>query len=128
MSALLRPPLKKSLVVWLVICMTLLSFVPRDAVAMLIPPDSPAGPEQSRDRDLQQIRVMLESKVVGQRLQDLGLTAEEIQAKMSQFSDDQIHQVAQNLDDLGAGGFHALLIVIGVVVGAIILFLVLLGH
>ncbi len=131
MSTFMRSPLRNGLVTCLVVCMMLLGFLPRDVMAMPIPSNSSTVPEQpigQRDRDLREIQTRLESKLVAQALSSLGLTAEEIQAKISQLTDDQIHQVAQDLNGVQAGGFHGLLIAMAVVGGIILLFLLLVGH
>jgi hypothetical protein len=42
--------------------------------------------------------------MIGERLIQMGLTPEEIQKKLSQLSDQQIHQLALQLDELKVGG------------------------
>ena len=74
-----------------------------------------------RTGDLQTVQAALESKLVRQRLADLGFTAEEVGARVAQLSDEQIHQVAQRLDQvrIGQDGFGVvigLLVVAGLVV------------
>jgi hypothetical protein len=46
---------------------------------------------------------VLETKLVKQRLQDLRFTPDEVSARLAQLSDEQIHQLAQRLDDLRVG-------------------------
>jgi hypothetical protein len=43
-------------------------------------------------------------KMVRERLKAFGFTADEIEKKLSQLSDQQIHQVAVSLDELKVGG------------------------
>lgn len=43
-------------------------------------------------------------KMVSERLHSFGFSQEEIQARLNQLSDDQIHQVALQLDELKVGG------------------------
>jgi len=57
-----------------------------------------------RESDLQKIRSVIETKMIGERLKQMGLTPEEIQKKLSQLSDQQIHQLALQLDELKVGG------------------------
>jgi len=57
-----------------------------------------------RASDLDKIRKVLEMKMVRERLKAFGFTADEIEKKLSQLSDQQIHQVAVNLDGLKVGG------------------------
>src|ERR671923_2306949 len=77
--------------------------------AMLIPADPSAAQDQpalQRHEDLQKIQGVLEAKIIRQRLEDLGFSADEISAKVKSLSDEQIHAVATQLDSLTVGGFH----------------------
>lgn len=65
-----------------------------------------------RIEDIQKIQSALESKMVGERLKQLGFTAEEIKAKLAYLSDDQLHQLALQVDELRVGGDVALAAVI----------------
>jgi hypothetical protein len=65
----------------------------------------PAGETaSSRQADIDAIQKTLESTVVKQRLTELGLSSGEALARVNMLSDEQIHQVASNLDSLQAGG------------------------
>jgi hypothetical protein len=72
--------------------------------------------------DLQKIQEVLELKMVSERLKQYGFTQEEIQARLDQLSDQEIHQVALNLDEWKVGG-NGLGIVISVLVIAILVVL-----
>ena len=73
-----------------------------------------------RVSDPQSIQKILEIKMVGQRLEQLGFSENEIQTRLNLLNDDQIHQLALNLDDIkvGSGGFEVLvvLILIGILI------------
>ncbi len=77
-----------------------------------------------RSSDLDKIRKALEMKMVGERLKELGFTLEEVEKRLSQLSDQQIHQLALNIDQLQVGGSGwAVLIVIlliAIIIGVII--------
>ena len=75
-----------------------------------------------RAEDLQKIQKVLEWKMVNEKLKELGFTQEEIQGRLDQLSDQEIHQVALNLDELKVGG-NGLGIVIGILVIAILVVL-----
>jgi len=60
--------------------------------------------------------------MVNEKLKELGFTQEEIQGRLDQLSDQEIHQVALNLDELKVGG-NGLGIVIGILVIAILVVL-----
>jgi hypothetical protein len=67
--------------------------------------------------------------MVWERLKDLGFTPEEIQGKLNDLSDHQLHQLAMKLDDLKVGG-DGVGIVIGVLVIIILVIVIiqLTGH
>jgi hypothetical protein len=96
-------------------------FSPSEVIAL-----SPA----ERSADVQKIQKFLEVKKVGERLQEFGLTPDEIQTRLSQLSDPQIHQLALKLDDLKVGGGDALgvIIVLLVIVILVIVILQATGH
>jgi hypothetical protein len=75
-----------------------------------------------RTEDLQKIQTVLESKMVSERLRQLGFMQDEIQARLCQLSDEQIHQLALNLDEVKVGG-DGLGVVIAVLVIAILVVL-----
>jgi hypothetical protein len=113
--------------VWMVVVGMLAGMAPMDAHAALMPSElttQAVVPVDQRAADLEQIQAKLESKLVAQRLSDLGLTSEEVQARIQSLSSEQIHQVAQNLDGVQVGGE---LILILAIVGAVVLVLALLG-
>lgn len=87
----------------------LLGILPVRSDAMLIPNDPPVAQGQTalqRLDDLQKVQAVLESKIVRQRLADLGFSANEITMKLNGLSDEQIHFVATQVDSLIVGGFH----------------------
>lgn len=89
--------------------------------------ESVSGP--NRVTDLQKVQSVLESKVVQQRLEDFGLTPEEINARLPRLSDDQLHQLATQIDALTPGGNGLGIIVALLVIAILVVILVyLLGH
>jgi hypothetical protein len=69
-------------------------------------------------------------KMVGQRLKELGFTPDEIQSRLNQLSDPQVHQLAMQIDNLNVGGNDALGILVALLVIAILVVILiwLLGH
>ena len=57
-----------------------------------------------RSADLGRIQKFLEMKMVQERLKDLGFTPEEIQGKLKDLNDQQIHELAMKVDDMKVGG------------------------
>jgi hypothetical protein len=82
-----------------------------------------------RASDLQKIQKFLEMKMIRERLKELGFTPEEIQRRLDDLSDLQIHQIALQLDELKVGG-DGLGIVIALLLIAVLVVLIiyLLGH
>ncbi len=68
-----------------------------------------------RVEDLQKIQKVLELKMVGERLKGFGFTQEEVQTRLDRLNDQQIHQVALNLDQLKVGGDGGVVITILVI-------------
>ncbi len=121
MRAGIRLILKRGLVTYLSIWVLVLGFT-QNSMAMLIPSALPQAQAESvvqRDLELRKIQSLLESKLVSQRLSDLGFTAQEIQQRLAQLPDEQIHQLAQHLDSLQTGG-DGLGIIIAILVIAIL--------
>jgi hypothetical protein len=65
-----------------------------------------------RSADLGKIQKVLETKVIKQRLTTLGFSQVEIQSRLDQLSDQQIHQLAQKLDELKVAGDSGTIIII----------------
>jgi len=57
-----------------------------------------------RASDMEKIQKAIETKMVGERLKQIGLTPGEIQKTLNQLSDQQIHQLSLQLDELKVGG------------------------
>jgi hypothetical protein len=121
---------KRYLVCYLIFAMFLIGITPRVEAAF-----SPSGPIAltpfDRAADLEKVRNLLEMKVVTQRLQDLGYSAEEIKGKLSEMTDAQIHAIAQKIDDLKVGqenGFVVIAAILVIIVAIIVLYNLLTGH
>jgi Family of unknown function (DUF6627) len=114
-------------VVWTLVFTTfMMGWFPPESTAMLAPADFGLN----RLEDLQKVQRVLESKMVQQRLEDVGLTADEIQGRLARLSDGQLHQMANQLDALMPGGDGGLGIVVAILVIAILVVILfyLLGH
>lgn len=115
---------RKALTIYLVLALLVLGCLPYDAMAVMIPSDlDSAGVAIGMDRaaDIQKIQTALESKLVMQRLTDLGLSVEEVQQSMAKLTTQELHNVAANLDGLQTGGELGLIIGILVVVVLVLL-------
>lgn len=108
---------------YLVVAMFIIGITPR-VYAGFSPSEAISMLSFDRSSDLEKIRKVLEMKMVGERLRDLGFTPDEIEKRLTQLSDHQIHQLALNLDQLQVGGSGwAVLIVIlliAIIIGVVI--------
>jgi hypothetical protein len=83
----------------------------------------------NRAVDLQKVQKVLESKMIRERLRQLGFTEEGIQNRLMQLSDEQIHRLALKLDELTVAGDtgEAILIVLLIAV-IVVLVLYIMGY
>ena len=75
------------------------------ALATLVP-SKPISQEMQSQREIevQKIQRALENKLVQEKLKAYGLSKEEIESKLSQLSDEEIHILAKASDKVLAGG------------------------
>jgi hypothetical protein len=114
---------------YLVAAMFIIGIAPR-VDAGLAPSEIIAIVQGERTADLEKIRQALEVKAVSERLNQLGFSGEDIRNRLVQLNDQQIHQIALQLDDLKVGQSDALGLIIAVLVIAIlvVVLLKLTGH
>ena len=126
MKMLLRTTVFTPVMIWtLVVTTFVLGWFPPEGGAMLAPATSATVSDPGRAEDLQSIQRVLEDKLVQQRLEDFGLTPEEVNAKLAGLSDSQLHQMASQLDALMPGGQIGLLVTLLLVLVIIILLVIL---
>lgn len=101
----------KNVTTLLIVTMTLLSIAP-PVNAGFIPSVDP-GHEATLGQDLEVISTVLENKVVKQRLNDLGYSDQEIQERLNQLTNEEIHKLALQMESLNQGG------VLGLVIGVL---------
>jgi predicted flavoprotein YhiN len=124
----MRMPFMKQISWYLVMAMFIIGIAPK-VDAGFAPSEIIALSQMERTADLQKIQNILEAKAVKERLSQLGFTRDEIHQRFSQLSDQQIHQIALQLDDLKVGqdglGVVIALLVIAIL---IVVLLKLTGH
>lgn len=76
--------------------------------------------QQDREAQIETIRKALENKQVREKLLGHGLTAEEVDAKLSQMNEQQIHMLASASDKVLAGGDIITILIIVILVILII--------
>ncbi|MCX5912519.1 MAG: PA2779 family protein [Deltaproteobacteria bacterium] len=125
----MRTPLKKWIVWYLVAALFVIGITPR-VYAGFAPSEGFALTSGERASNLDKVQKFLEMKMVRERLKDLGFTPEEIQGKLNDLNDQQLHQVAMKMDDLKVGGDSGLGIVIAILVIVILVIIIvqLSGH
>ena len=99
----MKVPFFKPIAWYLVLAMFLIGIVPR-VEAGFVPSEIAGLSEIDRTKDMETIRQILETKIVKQRLEALGFSHEEINSRLSQLDDREIHQLALQLDELKVGG------------------------
>jgi hypothetical protein len=125
----MKIPLRKWITGYLVVAMFVIGITPR-VYAGLSPSEAIRLSPEERTSDLQKIQKFLETKMVRERFKELGLSADEIQVRLSQFSDSQVHQLALKLDELKVAGsdFLGVIILLLVIAILVVLLIQLTGH
>ncbi len=125
----MRIPLMKHVSWYLVAAMFIIGIAPK-VDAGIAPSEAIALQQTDRASDLEKIQKIIETKMVSDRLEKFGLTQDEIQKRLGGLSDQQMHQLALQIDDLKVGKDDALGIIIALLVIAIlvVLLLQLTGH
>ena len=121
-------PFMKHVAWYLVIAMFIIGIAPR-VDAGLVGSEITSLMQVDRTAELENIQKFLETKAVSKRLEQFGYTQDEVQKRLTQLSDQQIHRIATKLDDLKIGGDGAgIVIALLVIVVLVIVILQLTGH
>ena len=117
--------------IYLAFAMFVLGSVPTDLFAAMTPSavvTLDGGID--RDADMYRIQKVLETRLVSERMAELGLTPDEISQRMSKLDDNTVHELAVEIDDLqkGADGFLGVVISLLVIAILVILLLKLTDH
>jgi len=123
----MRVPFFRQIAWYLVGAMFIIGIAPRTEAGFS--PSAMINAEANRETDLSQVRQVVETKMVRERLEKLGFTPDEITSRLSRLSDQQLHQVAQNLDDIRVGGDGLGIIIALLVIAILVVVLIqLTGH
>ncbi|OIO27402.1 MAG: hypothetical protein AUJ60_09070 [Nitrospirae bacterium CG1_02_44_142] len=124
----MRIPLMKHLSWYLIIAMFIIGIAPK-ADAGLAPSEIIAMSQVDRAADLGKIQKVLEMKMVRERLEKLGFAQDEIQSKLSSLSDQQMHKLALQIDEIKVGGDgFGIVIALLVIAILVVLLIQLTGH
>jgi hypothetical protein len=116
MSSLLGTKLFSRTAMLLIVLMSLISVVPK-VDAGFVPSDRSLIPSL-RDQDMQTVQKVLENKIITNRLEALGYSAAEIDQRLDQLSDKELHSLASQMESLAPGGDG-----VGFVIGILVIVL-----
>ena len=121
-------PLLRGITWYLVVAMFLIGITPK-VEAGLSPSEVILDGQNDRNHDIAKIQGIIELKMIKDRLEKLGFTTDEVNSRLDRLSDQQVHQLALQLDDVKIGG-DGLGVVIALLVIAILVVLLiqLTGH
>ena len=124
----MRIPLRKWITWYLVAAMFVIGITPR-VYAGFSPSEFTSLAPAERSIELQKIQKFLEMKLVRERLKEFGFTPDEIQSRLTQLSDPQIHQLALQVDNLKVGGDGWEVLIALLVIAILVLIIIwLTGH
>ncbi len=113
---------------YMVAVMFLLGITPR-VDAAFSPSEGLLFLQADRQSDMQKIQKALEVKMVVERLKTFGFTQDEIQARLNRLNDQQIHLMAQKLDELNVGGDGGEVVIVILLIAIIVVLIIYLsGH
>jgi len=124
----MRIPFMKQVAWYLVFAMFIIGIAPR-VDAGFAPSEVISLAQVDRQADLGKIQKVLETKMIQERLEQYGLTQDEINARLSHLSDQQMHSFALQLDNLKVGGDgFGIVIALLVIAILVVILLYLTGH
>ena len=109
----------KFLAIYLATLFFAMNLFPPKAMAYVV---GTADVASVRAEDMATIQHVIETRVVKERLKELGLTDEQIYTRLNALSDEELHSLAQNLDGLYPGGDA-----IGSLIGLLVLIILVLA-
>jgi len=106
----------RSVAICLVFSFFFVALIPKNSYAYIAAAEEMSSTRQTDEATVQRI---LESKAVSERLESFGLSAEEVDSKVSRLSDSELHSFASNLESVAPGQGA------GVVIAALVIILLL---
>ena len=101
-----------------------LALLPRVTDGAVLP-SAPASSPRASAEELNRLMTVLERKAVTTRLDGLGLSRGEVAAKLATLSDEELHRLAIQVDQLGAGGDGVAGAIAAVLIFALLIILIL---
>lgn len=107
----------------LIVCAAFVLMISGRLEASLAPATLP-GQQAVRSQDLQKVQTFLEQKEVVQHLAKMNLSKTDIESRLGNLSDADLHNVAMRIDQQRAGGDSAVGILVIVVLVLLVIYLV----
>lgn len=124
----MRIPMMRYVALYLVFAMFIVALTPRVEAGM-VPSQIIQAAHIDRGSDIERIQRFLEMKVVKDRLESFGYTPEEIRQRLDSLTDHQLHQLAQQIDEIRVGGDGlGVVVALLVIVILVLVILHLTGH
>lgn len=124
----MRIPFMRYVALYLVFAMSIIAITPRVEAGM-VPSQLIQTATFDREADIERIQKVLEMKVIKDRLESFGYTPNEIRQRLDSLTDHQIHQLAQQIDELRVGGDGlGVVVTLLVIVILVLVILYLTGH
>lgn len=123
----LQELLKQSLIGYMIVAVVVLTTIPADVQAMFLPSSvslAQGNSSPDRQQNIERLQKLLESRLISQRLSDLGFSQGEVSSRLNRLSDEQIHYFASHLESLQTGG-DGLGVIIALLVIAILVVILL---
>ena len=113
---------------YLVVAMFIIGITPK-VEAGFSPSQVILDAQTDRDYDIAKIQTVIETKMIKDRLEKLGFSNEEVRSRLDRFSDQQVHQLALQLDDIKVGGDGLGVIIALLIIAILVVVLIqLTGH
>ena len=123
----MKVPFFRHVAWYLVVAMFIIGVAPK--VDAGLSPSELIAAQFDRAQDSSNIQQVLENKMVSERLAQLGFTQDEVNSRLSQLSDQQLHKLAVNLDEIKTGGDGLGIIIALLVIAILVVILIqLTGH
>ncbi len=108
---------------YLVFALFLISIAPKAEAG--ISPSEMVSVAIDRAHDMERVQKAIESKMIKERLGKLGFTDDEVASRLGRLSDQQVHQLALNLDSVKVAGDDGLGVIVLLLVIAILVVILL---
>lgn len=120
-----KKQLVRSVALCLVFSFFFISLIPQNSYAYIAAAEELSVTRQADEAVIQRV---LESKALVERLESFGLTAEEIDSKISRLSDSELHSFASSLESVSPGQGGGAIIAALVIIILVYILLQISGH